>query len=126
VRVDTKASGDLLTTARLFPWAVEVKRREGWSTRELIAGRKSPVWGWWRQAQAAAEEGGLEPMLWFRRNRGEWLLMLGRDAVRTHRLLLGGEVPVTTWERVRDDVGVWWPVLVRADALLVAPAKRFA
>lgn len=66
-----------MTTARRFPFAVEVKRREGWSWRELLAGRRSPVWGWWDQACKQADEAHADPMLWFRHNREEWTVMMG-------------------------------------------------
>ena len=74
-----RASGDLMTTSRRFPFCIEVKRREGWSYERLHAGRASPVWGWWRQTVKAAAEVGLAPMLWFRQNRGPWYVMLPRD-----------------------------------------------
>ncbi|MGA7123736.1 MAG: hypothetical protein WBY94_26765 [Polyangiaceae bacterium] len=75
-RRDFKTSGDLTTTAALFPWVVEVKRREGWSRKTFEAGRPSPVWGWWLQAQAQAREQGATPMLWLRRSRDPWLVLV--------------------------------------------------
>lgn len=76
VRGDTMTSGDLVTTARLFPWSVEIKHRNSWSEREFLAGRRSPVWGWWEQAIKQAEEMGKVPSLWFRRNRAPWRVLL--------------------------------------------------
>lgn len=76
LRPDFQASGDLATTARRFPWTVEVKRREGWSLKEFLAGRRSPVWGWWAQAERQAGECGKEPMLWFRANRQPWRVLV--------------------------------------------------
>ena len=68
VRTDFRASGDIMTTATAWPFTVEVKRREAWSPRNLIEGRRSPVWGWWKQSQREAIELNCEPMLWLRRN----------------------------------------------------------
>lgn len=67
-RADFKAGGDLTTTAKRFPWCVEVKRREGWSLPVLLAGRASPVWDWWEQTTTAATEGNLAPLMVFRKN----------------------------------------------------------
>jgi hypothetical protein len=71
-----KVAGDLACNDARFPFCVEVKRRESWSWREFMAGRRSPVWTWWRQACAAAEASGLEPMMWMRRNHGDWIVVL--------------------------------------------------
>lgn len=76
VRAEFRASGDLMTTATRFPFCVEVKRREKWSLEWLQAGKASPVWGWWRQAQRAAVEAELEPVLWFRRSREPWWVLV--------------------------------------------------
>lgn len=67
-RAAFKAGGDITTTAKRFPWSTEVKRREGWSLSVLLAGRASPVWDWWEQTVTAADEGGLAPLLIFRKN----------------------------------------------------------
>jgi len=85
-RAGFQASGDLMTTAAQWPWAVEVKRRETFSWKTLLAGRASPVWGWWRQAQVAAEEMSKEPLLLFRKNREPWHVMV----TLTHCLAYGG------------------------------------
>lgn len=42
-------------------WAIEVKRQEKLSRPK-----------WWKQAKAAAEELGVQPMLAYRRNREPW------------------------------------------------------
>lgn len=76
VRAGFKASGDLMTTAKRFPFAVEVKRREGWSWKTLLGSKKCPVWVWWHQAIGQAEEMGTEPTLWVRKNREPWFVML--------------------------------------------------
>ncbi len=76
--------GDLMVSrdVKRWPFVVEVKRREAWSMRELRAGRACPVWGWWRHCQEDAHEQGGEPMLWFRKNREPWWVMLRRDFIR--------------------------------------------
>ena len=79
VRAEFRACGDIMTTARRFPWCIEVKRREGWAWHPLLAGKASPVLGWWVQAMRDASLAQLAPMLWFRRNREPWYVML--DAV---------------------------------------------
>lgn len=93
VRQAFKASGDVMTTAESFPFAVEVKRREAWSPKNFVAGFKSPVWGWWLETQHEARELGAEPMLWVRKNaerrRGKgsgggtlppiWTVLIRRD-----------------------------------------------
>ena len=95
VRQEFRASGDIMTTAVRFPFAVEVKRREGWSPANLVAGKRSPVWGWWRETIVEARELGAEPMLWVRKNAARrtgkgsgggtlpalWTVLLGRDYI---------------------------------------------
>lgn len=79
VRAEFRTSGDVMTTAKCFPFSVEVKRREGWRWSTLRAGKPSPVWAWWRQAQAQAREMGSEPMLWLRHSREPWMVMIPRE-----------------------------------------------
>lgn len=78
MRAEFKTSGDLVTTAKLFPFTIEVKRRERWHEANVVQGKASPVWGWWRQAIGQAEEqgGGAVPMLWLRHNREPWLVLV--------------------------------------------------
>lgn len=71
-----KACGDIMTTCEIFPFTVEVKRREGWVMSTLMAGKKSPVWSWWAQAMRQGKEADLLPMLVFRKSRMEWLAMV--------------------------------------------------
>lgn len=123
VRGDFKIAGDLMTTAKKWLFCVEVKRREQGVLKRLYEMKPSPVWGWWRQCVKAAKEEGRVPLLFFRRNREEWIVMLPR-------LQFGGLVPrldpwafdqdavlidtggvdpmMTMWEVLRDvpDVGV--------------------
>lgn len=82
IRGDFKASGDVMTTAKRWPFTVEVKRREGWSMHTLTQGRASPVWQWWRQCCREADEESRIPMLWLRKNRQPWLIMLPNDLIR--------------------------------------------
>lgn len=82
LRAGFKISGDLMTTAKRFPFSVEVKRREGWTWARLIAGKPSPVWEWWRQAQTQAREMACEPLLLFRHNRESWWAMLPAEYVK--------------------------------------------
>lgn len=80
-----RAAGDLLCSSERWPFAVEVKRREGWTMSTLLLGRPSPVWGWWRQAVIAAEEMSAIPMLVFRKNREDWRMMIPLFAIRRAR-----------------------------------------
>jgi hypothetical protein len=79
VRGDFRASGDIMTTAAKFPFCVEIKRREKWSLDRLLTGATSPVWAWWAQSCRAAAEQSATPMLWLRRNREPWRVMLPAD-----------------------------------------------
>lgn len=76
LRAGFRASGDVMTTAQKFPFTIEVKRREGWSWTNLLAGKASPVWGYWKQAVGQAKEMGGIPLLFFRKNRELWSLMM--------------------------------------------------
>jgi hypothetical protein len=67
VRAHFAASGDLMTTATHWPYTMEVKAREGWSFKNVLDGKRTPAWGWWRQAQKAASEQKGVAMLWFKR-----------------------------------------------------------
>lgn len=77
VRGEFRASGDLMTTATRFPFAVEVKKKEKWSAKTFVEGRPSPVHSWFAQAVEAAAELPLEPapavpLLVFGKNRVAW------------------------------------------------------
>jgi hypothetical protein len=110
VRFAFKTSGDLVTTARRFPFAVEVKFRQQWSIGRLFEGKPCPVWAWWRQAQvAAAEQGGL-PALWVRKARSmsDWLVLLP-DSL---------ELPIAA--------DVVWAGLGRVDYGMILPRAYFS
>lgn len=79
VRGNYRVAGDISATSGSWPFTVEVKRREKWTLTTLVAGRPSPVWGWWEQCcKAANEELGI-PMLWLRRNKMPWMVLLPED-----------------------------------------------
>lgn len=79
VRGNYRVAGDISSTSDSWPFTVEVKRREAWTLTNLVAGRASPVWDWWEQtAKAAVEESGI-PMLWLRRNKMPWMVLLPED-----------------------------------------------
>jgi hypothetical protein len=94
-RAGFKLTGDVMTTAKLWPFDVEVKRREMWDYDRFAQGRPSPVWSWWRQTQVSAltavrledpkTEAEMfkdrEPMLWFRQNRRPWHVLLRKGFV---------------------------------------------
>lgn len=69
-------AGDLLTTSSRFPFSVEVKWREAWALKNVLEGRPSPVWGWWQQCVRDAEKTDRVPMLFFKRSRGPWMILL--------------------------------------------------
>ncbi len=131
VRTEFRASGDLMTTAQRFPFAVEVKRREAWSFEEMVAGRASPVWAWWRQAQGQAREMRCEPLLVFRRNREGWHAMLREDYARAKLDALGPRHKglVFGWNRegplLGQNFGEHWPGLLDFNHLLAVPPLRF-
>lgn len=84
VRGAFNMAGDLMTTAETFPYTVEVKHREKWALPNVIAGKPSPVWAWWSQCQKAALEEKKIPLLWFRKNHGDWYLMLPEKDLVNH------------------------------------------
>lgn len=118
-------AGDLMTTAEHFPFAVEVKRREGWKWETLEVGKPSPIWEWWRQTQKAANEMKKRPLFFFRHNREEWHLFLPSD--------LDGRLPVTSTPRIvwepeallGVDYGQELPICYEASMLLELPPGLF-
>jgi hypothetical protein len=124
MRVEFKASGDIMTTATRFPFSVEVKRGQAWSWRELFAGRKSPVWAWWRQALGQGKESGLEPMLWFRKNRQPWHVLIRKDYADR---LKGPSPAMIMWSnetlfiRHGFTIADGYPICFSADVVLANP-----
>jgi hypothetical protein len=119
-----RACGDIMTNSRVFPFAVEVKRREQWSLPRLLQGNTSPVWGWWRQCQGDAKKMNVEPMLWFRHNRNQWLVMMRS---RYCSSLIGIGAPDVVWpNRLRYDIEVGaLPVVYLAQRVLEYPPSVF-
>lgn len=83
IRAEFRASGDVMTTATRFPFSVEAKRRERFCWDRVFASRPSPVWAWWDQTCRAAAEQRAVPMLWLRKNREPWRVMLPAHATRS-------------------------------------------
>jgi hypothetical protein len=79
VRGNYRVAGDIGTTSDSWPFTVEVKRRERWTLRTLVKGQSSPVWSWWQQCATASEEESGIPMLWLRRNKMPWMVLLPED-----------------------------------------------
>jgi Holliday junction resolvase len=123
VRAEFRASGDVMTMAKHFPFTVEIKHRVEWSWDRLRAGKASPVWKWWRQAQAQGVEQGLEPMLWMRHDREDWRVM-----VRAGLGMPPGAPCDFAWDpalwRSVGDVGDL-PVLYLAEVVLAVPPAFF-
>ncbi len=122
VRGHFKASGDLMTTSDNWPFTVEVKRREGFSIDNLFKGKRTPAWAWWVQTVTAAKEEDRVPMLWFRKNGGEWLIMLPLEYVSG---LLGIGAPDVTWAQLDVEYGDVMPVLYFADRITGQHPKVF-
>lgn len=121
-----KARGDLQVnpaTTLLFPFSVEVKWRNGWSD-EFLFGRRpgqehlgdaSPVWDWWYQCCDAAQDDGFQPMLWFRKDRAPWRVMI-RAAVYDQLRVRGMSAPLVRFPSPRHTV-----VLTHAQTLWLPP-----
>lgn len=118
------ACGDVMAKADPpLVFGVEVKRHERWTMQNLLAGEPSPVWAWWRQCQDDAKKLGKEPMLWFRKNRQPWLVLLRRKYVAG----LAIEPPDAVWpwglRRAVDCQAV--PVMYLGERLLAQPPSAF-
>ena len=138
-RAGFRASGDIMTDDTTFPFSVEVKRREGWAWKNLLAGGKSPVWDWWFQAQDQAKEMNLTPMLWLRHSREPWMVMLPENCnaarVITCREVASGfghpalpRLQSTHWwsKEIWQEKNVGTnPMLVTASLILDTATKRF-
>lgn len=129
LRGDFKVSSDLTTTAKRFPFTVEVKREQNWSEAELNKGKRSPVWGWWRQCIGASREERRVPMLWFRKNRRPWFVLLpDPDYVEYQDLNLIGVPTYDQWipEELYGDVSGVHPAMYEAKTILAENPFRFA
>ncbi len=121
-----KARGDLQVdpkTTLLFPFSVEVKKREGWSDG-LLFGRatgraagddSSPIWGWWAQVKKAAVDDGFRPMLWFTKNNAPWYVMI-EASVYDELRLRGMTPPLVRFYEPRHTV-----VLTHAQTIWIPP-----
>lgn len=118
-----KARGDLQVdpkTTLLFPFSVEVKKREGWSDGLLFGrttghGDASPIWGWWNQICKAAHDDGFRPMLWFTKNNSPWYVMI-EAAVYDCLRLRGMSPPLVHFMAPRHTV-----VLTHAQTIWIPP-----
>jgi hypothetical protein len=134
VREAFEASGDLMTTAKHFPFAVEVKRRENWCLDRVLAAMPSPVWGWWRQAVRAAREVHRHPLLVFRKSREPWCVLLPTEMLVRLRVglpLLRGQEHDRFWlpvdfVRYRVDVDGVHPAFTSLDRLLLVPPTELS
>lgn len=76
-----RGEGDLLhkpLPGILCPFAVEVKKVEGWSL-DGMGNDRWPVWDWWLQAVEQARKASLHPLLVFSRNRQPDRIMLTKE-----------------------------------------------
>lgn len=126
VRGEFKVSGDICTTSKLWPFTIEVKRREGWSFGSFAAGRKSPVWSWWRQCLDAAAEEGRTPLLWMRHNRRPWLVC-GPERLLVPLLVRHGQTPDVVFRKLSPavDDGDIRPCVVLGTKFLELPPQAF-
>lgn len=109
------AYGDVMADkeTKLWPFVVEVKRRKKWTWKELINGRPSPVWEWWREVQRDAFRltGDREPMLWVRpdkrvdNRKPPWLVLVRKELIEQVMSRSSGAV---VWPDV-----VWQPRVLR-------------
>lgn len=77
-----RGQGDILHRPDVpfaWPFAVEVKKREGWELDGMFTSPKWPVWAYWRQAHEQAATARLYPLLVFRRARRMTCAMLEED-----------------------------------------------
>ncbi len=115
MRGDMKIAGDLMTNSEIFPFTTEVKLREKWVLQRLLDGKKSPIWGWYEQCCKAAKEENKIPMLWFRKNREEWWILVPESSTTAydnkHQVIKQGKF-------LKLEVVEYFPVLIRAKDFL--------
>lgn len=73
-RRDWNAEADVVTPDESFPFAVEVKWREGWCFEQIITAPKTEIWEWWEQAKGQSED--KLTLLVFKRNYKPWFCMM--------------------------------------------------
>lgn len=118
LRPGFRPKGNVVTTARRFPFAVVVRNQPGWTVERLSSGEPCTVWEWWAQALDEALELGIEPMLWFTMNGEPW-----RVLVREVFLPRGSEV-FGRWRVDQLDFcpESEWPVCLDGSVLSTAPS----
>lgn len=92
-RSDLQLVGDLMTNARRWPFVVEVKRREGWCPDRFVSGKKSPAMAWWEGCCEDARTAGKEPILFARRSRMPWLVVIRRECAARAGIDFGHQLP---------------------------------
>lgn len=122
-RAEFRTSGDLVTTSHRFPFCVEIKRREGWTIANVACGRPSPVWAWWQQAQKAAAEGCLEPLLIMRKSKQPWFAIV--TAGYAWKMKLRTEFIGSAVDRAWGDYGPSMPALLPLEHILKDDPRRF-
>lgn len=85
------AKGDLVTTLpkggkSKFPFCIEVKWRKTWFPLRFCTGLATTAWVWWKQCYEDAEAAGKRPMMFVRRDKGNWYVVL--DAAHVAELKL--------------------------------------
>lgn len=126
VRGGFKVAGDICTTAKHWPFTIEVKRRENWSFGAFAKGRRSPVWAWWRQCLDAAAEEDRVPLLWARKSGSPWLV-LAPERLLVPILVRHGVVPDVRFLRLAPgvDYGDILPCCLLAPKFLSLPPLAF-
>lgn len=81
VRGGMLLTGDLMTTAKRFPFDVEVKHRESLKLHHIDEPPKGELWDWWVQCARGAFDSKRTPMLWFKRNLMKWHVMMEHQLV---------------------------------------------
>jgi len=94
-----QTAADLMTTSKIFPFSVEIKRREGWSWERFRDGKPSPVTGWWSQTRSEARANNRVPALWIRKSRMPWYVVLPEAFI------------ISCWDRERASARKLPPVL---------------
>lgn len=101
-----KSKGDIIVTTETgysrFPFFVEVKRFESFSLKNFLKGGKSPIRKHWEKAKQQAAVEGKWPMLFVRRSREPWIVIvpwfLKQRLSMPNQLLFYGEDPTDLWD----------------------------